>query len=746
MSEILPFKQRLSSALANPDISTGLADFQQRWRTNRDNHIHTLEQRSDTNFAQLAKQIAQAKQHARRHPEVLQSFCDNASARGARIHHAADARAACRIISQICQDSGARLAVKTKSMATEEISLNRHLEADGIAVVETDLGEWLLQCAGDRPSHLIVPAIHKRRHDIAELLGRIYDRAFDPDDILTMARVVRSELRPHFLGAGVGITGANVLVGETGSVVLVTNEGNAGLTVALPGVQVVLAGWDKLVETTRDALNIVQLLAKSATGQVISSYTQFISGPIADAADSVSGVATSTEAPAQQLHIVLLDNGRSAMAADPEFESALSCIRCGACSNVCPPYQVVGGHAFGHVYTGAIGLVTAGFHHGWPAAQGPQSLCVSCGACARVCPADIELPQQILAVRAKVHPRNVGVWLRTGMRILRSRRLVAAALLVAKAATVVFESGGTLRRLPLPRKFRWRTAPAIPLRPARRHRELRAVSASKTGHGKTGHGKTALFLQCLSDRLVPGIPLASLRLLHACGADVVMPTSQHCCGLPAFDLGDLKSARKMAADTLDALEGYDCVVTPAISCAIAISHDYPKLFADDPRQLARAQDLAQRTTDLVSYLNEHLPASMPGSSPGTPGDPPGTTAGPALTVHQFCQNNVAGSASANNPMRSNNPMAQLIEKTCGKQPAPLPESDVCCGFGGSTSLSNPQVAKAILDRKLKNVSKTQADVLVTDNPGCVLHIRGAAQAQKSPFKVLHIAEFLEQYL
>ena len=745
MAELPPFQQRLATALTNPDIAEGLADFQNRWRTSRDQSITTLEQRSHASFDEHARQIAALKQRARQQPEILERFINNAQARGAKVIQAATAQQASQAIADICRRHQASTVVKTKSMATEEISLNQHLEAAGIAVVETDLGEWLLQCMHDRPSHLVVPAIHKRRHDIAQLLEQIYSQPFDPDDIETMARIIRAKLRPHFLQAGVGITGANVLVSETGSVVLVTNEGNAGLTTAMPPVHIVLAGWDKLVETVEDSLKVIQLLAKSATGQVLSSYTQFINGPIASG-DNGPNAPDNATASQQELYIVLLDNGRSDMAGDPEFETALSCIRCGACSNVCPPYQVVGGHAFGHVYAGAIGLVATGFHHGWEAAAGPQSLCVSCGACAKACPANIDLPRQILAVRAKTYeqnPKRTNRWLRLGIRILRSPRLTAATLAAAKVLTWPLQRQGKLDRLPLPSKYRWRIPPTIPARPARRHPELRAVAVQQpqqqpsqqpqpsatsgqadnsTTSNPNSPPKTALFLQCISDRLAPSIPLASLRLLQACGAEVVMPTAQHCCGLPAIDLGDLPAARAMASATLDALEGYDCVVTPATSCAIAIQHDYPHLFADHPSQLQRAQELAERTIDLVSYLNEHLPANRLSQ--------PAKTA----TAHPFCQNN-------HNPA-----FEQLLKKVCGDQLVALPEADVCCGFGGSTSLANPEISQAILNRKLNHTARTQAQTLVSDNPGCVLHLRGGATAQQAPYQVLHIAEFLAQLL
>ena len=227
-----------------------------------------------------------------------------------------------------------------------------------------------------------MPAIHLRRQQVAALLGRVLGREFDGDDIPAMVRSARTALRERFLAAGMGITGGNALIAESGSIMLVTNEGNGQLSLSLPPLHVAIVGVEKIVPDFETAIAQVRLLARSATGQSISTYPTFITGPT----------------PGHELHIVLLDNGRRAMAADPEFSAALRCIRCGACANVCPPYQIVGGQAFGHIYTGPIGLVATPFHHGLDAAAGPQSLCLSCGACATVCPVAIPLPRQIIAV------------------------------------------------------------------------------------------------------------------------------------------------------------------------------------------------------------------------------------------------------------------------------------------------------------------------------------------------------------
>ena len=257
--------------------------------------------------------------------------------------------------------------------------------------------------------------------------------------------------------------------------------------------------------------------------------------------------------------------------------------------------------------------------------------------------------------------------------------------------------------------------------------------------------RQALFIQCVTDRFAPEIAVATSQILQATGADVEVPSAQHCCGLPAIDTGDLETAKKMARSTLDALEGYECVVTPAPSCAVAMAHEYERLFQDDTYNLQRAQDLAARVADLVSYLKdwqlgdsqeEGADAEQVLRKPKE-GNSEGNTEGntDTITVHPFCQ-------SRTRLGHNTETASQLINHLCGTTSTPLPEADVCCGFGGSSSLTSPQVAKAILARKLQNVASTGATTLITDNPGCALHLRGGAHACHQKLEVLHIAEYL----
>jgi L-lactate dehydrogenase complex protein LldF len=323
-------------------------------------------------------------------PDLLERFADTAMARGAHVCWASTGSEARSYVTDLVRRHSARRVVKSKSMATEEIDLNSALEGCGAEVVETDLGEWIVQLADEAPSHIIAPALHRDRQQIHDLfVERAHARSSlgtRPDELVGFAR---ERLRTAFLQADVGITGANLAVAETGSIVLVTNEGNGRLVTALPRVHVVLLGMERLTADWQQADLLLSLLARSATGQRLSSYTSVVTGPRGH--DEVDGP--------DELHIVVLDNGRSAMLAG-EHHEMLACIRCGACLNVCPVYRQTGGHAYGWVYPGPMGSVLtpllAGEH---PEAAELANASTLCGACMDACPVEIPLQDLLLAQR-----------------------------------------------------------------------------------------------------------------------------------------------------------------------------------------------------------------------------------------------------------------------------------------------------------------------------------------------------------
>ncbi|MBI5343374.1 MAG: iron-sulfur cluster-binding protein [Deltaproteobacteria bacterium] len=318
----------------------------------------------------------------------LARFIAEAEKRGAVVHVARDGAEACEIAARVAKEEGVALAVKSKSMLAEEIGLNEALQSAGVDVVEADLGEYLVQLAGEPPSHILAPAVHMARERVARLFEKKLGEPYT-DRIPDLIGIARRRLREKFLAAGMGITGANFLCADTGSVVLVTNEGNGRMGTILPRVHLVVAGIEKVIPRLADLPVLLRLLTRSATGQSISSYVSVLTG----------GRRPEDPEGPERLHVILVDNGRTGIL-QGKYRDILKCIRCGACLNVCPVYQSVGGHAYGWVYSGPMGSVLtplfAGLAEGAPLANASTL----CGACADVCPVKIPLPELLLELRA----------------------------------------------------------------------------------------------------------------------------------------------------------------------------------------------------------------------------------------------------------------------------------------------------------------------------------------------------------
>jgi L-lactate dehydrogenase complex protein LldF len=341
-------------------------------------------------WEELRTRAAAIKAHAlARLGDYVEQFAANAAAAGCTVHWARDAAEAGAVVRQIAVRAGAQRLVKSKSMATEEIGLNDALARDGKEPVETDLGEWIVQLAGETPSHIIVPAIHKTKEAIGELF---VDRLGIPptSEPRALAAHARQRLRAHFAAADLGISGVNFGIAETGSILILENEGNARLTTTLPAVHVAVMGIEKVIPRWQDLDVFLRLLPRSGTGQQLTTYQSVLTGP-----DPLG------QGP-RELHLVLLDNGRSRIAADPAMRSTLACIRCGACLNACPVYQAIGGHAYGSVYPGPIGAILTPQLAGLQAAGALPFASSLCGACKDVCPVKIDIPTLLLELRRRV--------------------------------------------------------------------------------------------------------------------------------------------------------------------------------------------------------------------------------------------------------------------------------------------------------------------------------------------------------
>jgi L-lactate dehydrogenase complex protein LldF len=363
-------------------------------------------------FDALRDSARAIKDHTLAHLDLyLQAYERKVSESGGHVHYARDAAEANAIVLGLCKERGAKAVTKGKSMISEEIGLNAALEGAGIAAIETDLGEYIIQLRGETPSHIIAPAIHVSKDDVEADFRRAHRDLpatrdlSQPEQLLGEARAI---LRDKFLSADIGVTGANFLVAETGTSIIVTNEGNGDLTQILPRVHVVVASLEKIVPTLADAAQLLRVLARSATGQDMSVYTTLSTGPR----------RPGDEDGPEEYHVVLLDNGRSAMLGS-EFEDMLRCIRCGACMNHCPVYHAIGGHAYGWVYPGPMGAVLTPSLIG--VAEGGQlpNASTFCGRCESVCPVRIPLPRMMRHWREREFERHLspaaarsglGVW------------------------------------------------------------------------------------------------------------------------------------------------------------------------------------------------------------------------------------------------------------------------------------------------------------------------------------------------
>ena len=683
----LHFSRRVNKALKDPDLQKALVHAMTGLRSKRDMAFESFD------FAKGRADLkARRRANLERLPELVEQFTQRLEAVGGKVHFARDAAAARDIIAQICwnagssrSDGGRMVVTKVKSMASEEIELNPYLEALGMEVVETDLGERMVQLTHTHPSHLIAPAIHLTKEDAANVFGT------EPT-VEAIQQHARQSLRQKFIDAAVGISGANMAIAETGTIVLVTNEGNADLTTTLPPVHIALFGIDKLVATLDDAVAVLRMLPRSGTGQVMTSYVNWITGP-SRSADIEQSLTIGVHGP-REMHCVILDNGREEMRADPVFHDALTCIRCGACSNACPPFMAVGGHQFGYIYNGPIGLVLTPFHHGLEAADLPNTLCTQCNACQEICPVDIPLPRQILE-----HRKN-------GRKSLR-KKAVLGLWKRPELADRVLRAGAPFSGL----------VPGAPRLAAVPYRDT-VVPSNVDGEPLT------IFASCMVDRVEPQAAVALERIATAAGFKVGFPKAQWCCGLIAANAGDFKAGAALHSSLAESLgDSKGLIVTPSASCFGAFTIDAADWGA--PAQ----DDLRSRMRDSTRFVLDVLVRN--------PGLVDANRMSLKVAYHDSCQS-LRQLGLKSEPRR-------LLE-LAGYEVVDIPDIANCCGFGGTFSLEWPSVAGRLAQWKLDAIAKTGCTVVASDNPGCLMHIEAAARQRRIGLRVAHVLELVAEHL
>ena len=702
------FRDSIGTALDDAKLSAALGKFSVDYKINRAKIYE------DTDFEALRSQIAECKSYAAAHMEELAGqFTKSAEARGAKVFRANSPEAVREYILKVAKENNVKTIVKSKSMATDEVHLNPFLEKEGIEVAETDLGEWIIQLAGQRPSHMVMPAIHLTRDDVADIFSKEVEERLS-SDIPRLVKLARERLRPKFMRAEMGISGANIAVAETGTLVLITNEGNARLTTTLPKVHVAVVGLEKLVAKFADVAPILKALPRSATAQLLTSYVTMVTGP-----------TPTDDGAMKDLHIVLMDNQRTAMAHDPMFKEALQCIRCASCLNVCPIFRLVGGHVFGKVYTGAIGTILTAWYEGLKQSEEIQGLCIMCGACKDVCPGKIDIPNLIMEVRRRVvQSEGVPLIQKSIYQVVNNRKLFHGMLRAASVAGKPFSKDGFIRHLPLflSDLTAGRSLPAIAAKPLR-------DTIKDIEQPKGLQQKVVFYAGCLIDFAYPEMGEALVKIFNKAGIEVLFPEGQTCCGAPARYSGAYEVAAKNGLDNIEALLAVeaDYVVSACPTCTVALNEEFIATFKSlkQYQHVERAEELAAKVMDfstLVKKLVDEGRLSLKeGQQLGK------------LTYHDSCH--------LKRSLRADQPPRELLQKA-GYEINEMFECDVCCGMGGSYSVKLPEMSAPILQRKLKNIKDTGAPVVAMDCPGCVMQIRGGMDKDGAAVQVRHTAELI----
>jgi len=473
----------LKSYLENEEIREALRRASSRFVEGRLKALASL-----GSFDDVRKRLRDVKEKALECADLHWSRVrDELSSKGAHLIEAEDALSADSIIYEICERHGIDLLIKGKSITSEEIGLNAFLEERGVEVIETDLGERIVQLFREKPSHLIVPAIHHTKEEVAKLFSRYFGEEIPPDPYV-ITKKVRADLRAKFLSARGGMTGINVVSSEPCAFYLMTNEGNGRLCSTVPSVQIILTGWEKIVSSLEDALFLLKVLPKNSVGLDFSSYVSIFTAPF--------------RWKEREMYVVVLDNGRKRALEDIHFRHALRCIRCGACMNVCPVYQVLSGQGFSHIYMGGIGAVwtaiTAGLDEAYKVAQ----LCTGCGSCNEVCPVEIPISHLVSEVKSRAEKRDLLEDVAVGLVLKRDR----------------FSSVAEIQRL----MGTYKGEPFL-------------VWAKGQGLLKDS-GDVNFYVGCLMEQCYPETALKAYLLLRALGKDVAL-FEEECCGLPALAYG-----------------------------------------------------------------------------------------------------------------------------------------------------------------------------------------------------------------
>jgi L-lactate dehydrogenase complex protein LldF len=613
---------------------------------------------------------------------------------GIQVFLAASADEAVDYVTKVLCPPG--LIVKSKSSMSRELHLSESLARAGSTVIETDLGDRINQLGGFKGAHLLAPSVSVGRDTVRGLLSREVGEEL-PDDTSRLVAAARRSLRDHFIAADYGLTGANAVVAETGTICLIENEGNIRAVTSLPKKHVAVAGIHKVVPTVADAMEMVKAAARFGSGQVFPTYVSLISGP----GDGVSGP--------REVHLVLVDGGRGKWLAGP-YGEAFACINCGACLNHCPVYSVVGDTFGGGRRVGGIGTLQTTLLEGrTDGERAGASLCIGCGKCTTVCPVLLDTPGLLDDLRSEGRPMWAPLTVRMVMAAVEDRRRLRRFGSLGR----LYESSG-LRRL----ARRSRLLKLIGLDEVERLLPVgsaRARLPATSPAADQERARVLFFRGCLMDELMGSIHEDAVTVLTYNGCGVSVPADQVCCGAIHYHSGQEEKARRLARKNISAFEGNDVIITDSGGCG-AFLKSYGDLLAGDPSCAEKARAFAERVRDISEFLSDVGMARPP------------SVARTRVAYHESCHLSlIQGVRRAPRDLLGMIPGVELVE---------MPAGEACCGSGGVWSLRHPGVASSLRLDRLRHFQESGAQVLVSNNPGCLLHLEGGKT------RPMHLVELL----
>jgi len=675
--------EKIQESISNPDKSKALYNAMKRGRDSRQERLSEL--RGGLAFRQ---EVKERKNLCRKHADELTAeFIKNAKKRGAHVFEAKDGEEVLQYVLKVAQEKNAKTVSKSKSLTTEEIEINEPMQEAGLRVVETDLGELIIQLVDEKPYHLVFPSVHKTAVEVSEIFEKETGEKV-PTDIKLIMNVVRKYLRPIFLNTDIGMTGANVGIAETGGIVIETNEGNARLVSSIGNTHICVMGREKIVETVDDALLMVMAHPVSATGQMPTTYVTWLHGR--------SPMGKGENQP-RESHIIILDNGRTEMAQDSTMQEALNCIRCGACMNICPTYGVVGGHTFGHIYPGPVGIPWTASVHGQDLAADFAPLCISCGLCKEICPADINLPMMIAEVKHRDHSTNPAP--KAEQTMMKADEFASLGSALAPLSNwglknplvrgVMDSVMGVDKRRKLP-SFNRNTL----------SKRFGRHAKKNVGNSKE---KILFFGDIYAQYNRPDLGMTAIQLLESLGCEVELgePMSS---GYPYIAYGDLDKARVTAKKVVDALhpwveKGYTVVSTEP-TAVYTIHKSYPYLLENTEKSVA----VSNKTREFFNLLTKLKYTTDLGQWKDK-------TFGFHCSCHQ-------------RPLGSGNEVMDWM-KSLGLNVTRL-ETGTCCGMGGTFGMKSGSLGYDLsqaVGKPLFDIFKeSKVDAIITESSVCGIQL------------------------